>query len=122
MLFTTVLASAFTLAIGASAAPAPDANPRYAQLRIFGEPGCSELNQGEIGVYGDQLNKCQTFGDNTVRSVSFEYKLLNNCTRELLQRCSRLMCNPLIIFSECLQRRDLSSQQPRCRDSYLHFW
>ncbi|KAJ5161190.1 hypothetical protein N7492_006582 [Penicillium capsulatum] len=80
MLFNTILASTIALAVGASAAPAPDANPRYAQLRIFGEPGCSELNQGEIGVYGEQLNKCQTFGDTKVRSVSFEYKLLNNCT------------------------------------------
>lgn len=85
MLFNTILASAAILAVGVSAAPAPDVNPRYAQLRIFGEPGCSEQNQGEIGVYRDQLNKCQTFGDNNVRSVSFEYKLLNNCTRELFQ-------------------------------------
>ncbi|KAB8067389.1 hypothetical protein BDV29DRAFT_163428, partial [Aspergillus leporis] len=80
MLFSTILASTIALGMRISAAPAPEADPRYVQLRIFGEPGCSAQNEGELGVYGDHVNKCQTFGDNTVKSLSFEYKLLDNCT------------------------------------------
>ncbi|KAJ5391353.1 hypothetical protein N7509_006843 [Penicillium cosmopolitanum] len=80
MHFTTILASAIALAMGASAMPAPPADTRYAQLRLFGEPGCSAQNEGELGVYGDYVNKCNTFpGDTPYRSVSFEYAI-NNCS------------------------------------------
>jgi hypothetical protein len=82
MHFTTILASAIALAMGASAMPAPPADTRYAQLRLFGEPGCSAQNEGELGVYGDYVNKCNTFpGDTPYRSVSFEYAI-NNCSRK----------------------------------------
>ncbi|RAL10714.1 uncharacterized protein BO97DRAFT_406718 [Aspergillus homomorphus CBS 101889] len=47
-------------------------NTRLAQLRVYGAPGCSELNLGELGIYGDYLNQCGTFGDDTIQSVSFE--------------------------------------------------
>ncbi|KAJ5224453.1 uncharacterized protein N7469_007956 [Penicillium citrinum] len=79
MQLTTVFVSAIAFAMGVSAIPAPPADTRYAQLRLFGEPGCSAQNQGELGVYGDYVNKCNTFGDTTVKSVSFEYAI-NNCT------------------------------------------
>ncbi|KAE8155890.1 hypothetical protein BDV40DRAFT_282624 [Aspergillus tamarii] len=84
MLFTTILASTIALGMGVSAAPtaspSPNPNYRYVQLRVFGAPGCSELNQGELGVYGDSLNKCQTFSDITIKSVSFEAKYQESCT------------------------------------------
>lgn len=83
MLFTTI--TTLALALGVSAVPtrrADPANTRFVQLRLFGEPGCSAQNLGELGVYGDSVNKCQTFGDENVRSVKFEYKYQNNCTRE----------------------------------------
>lgn len=79
MHFATIIASTFALVMSASALPAPPADTRYAQLRLFGEPGCSAQNQGELGVYGDYVNKCNTFGDTTVESVSFEYSI-NNCS------------------------------------------
>ncbi|KAB8231346.1 hypothetical protein ETB97_001525 [Aspergillus alliaceus] len=80
MLFSTIIASTMALTMGVSAAPAPRDDPRYVQLRIYGESGCFEQNQGEMGIYGDKLNKCQTFGDTTVKSVRFEYALRDNCT------------------------------------------
>lgn len=81
MHFTTLIASVAALATSVSAAPSPatPANTRYAQLRLFGEPGCLAQNLGELGVYGDYVNSCQSFGDNTVESVSFEYAI-NDCT------------------------------------------
>lgn len=84
MLFTSIISLA--LALGASAMPARRADPantRFVQLRLYGEPSCSAQNLGELGVYGDSVNKCQTFGTDTIRSVSFEYKYADNCTREL---------------------------------------
>ena len=92
MLFTTILASTIALGMGVSAAPtaspSPNPNYRYVQLRVFGAPGCSELNQGELGVYGDSLNKCQTFSDITIKSVSFEAKYQESCTGKLSQHLS----------------------------------
>lgn len=79
MQFSAILASALAFAMSASAMPAPPADTRYAQLRLFGESGCSAQNQGELGVYGDYVNKCNTFGETTVKSVSFEYAI-NNCS------------------------------------------
>lgn len=82
MHFTTIITSlALAMSVSAAPAPAPPADTRYAQLRLFGEPGCFNQNQGELGVYGDYVNICNTFGETTVRSVSFEYAI-NNCTRE----------------------------------------
>ncbi|KAJ5352038.1 hypothetical protein N7541_002852 [Penicillium brevicompactum] len=81
MLFTSIISLA--LALGASAMPARRADPantRFVQLRLYGEPSCSAQNLGELGVYGDSVNKCQTFGTDTIRSVSFEYKYADNCT------------------------------------------
>ncbi|KAB8267347.1 hypothetical protein AFCA_011597 [Aspergillus flavus] len=83
MLFTTILASTLALSMGVSAAPrpAPPADTRYVQLRLWGEPSCSALNQGELGVYGGALNQCQTFNNNTiVKSVRFEAKYFDTCT------------------------------------------
>lgn len=88
MQFTTIFVSAIAFAMGVSAAPAPPADTRYAQLRLFGESGCSAQNQGELGVYGDYVNKCNTFGDTTVKSVSFEYAI-NNCTCKLSRKHNR---------------------------------
>ncbi|KAB8203360.1 hypothetical protein P875_00042516 [Aspergillus parasiticus SU-1] len=82
MLFTTILASTIALGMGVSAAPrpAPPADTRYVQLRLWGEPGCSALNQGELGVYGGALNQCQTFDNTIVKSVRFEAKYFDTCT------------------------------------------
>jgi hypothetical protein len=90
MFFNTILASTIVLALGVSASPTRRAYSRYVQLRLYGEPGCSAQNLGELGVYDDSINKCQTFGDDTVRSVSFEYKYFDNCTRTLVP--SRSLC------------------------------
>ncbi|KAJ5292219.1 hypothetical protein N7478_001470 [Penicillium angulare] len=83
MQFATLIASVLALAVGVSAAPSPATPPntRYAQFRLFGEPRCLEQNMGELGVYGNYVNKCNTFPDaaGTVKSVSFEYAI-NNCT------------------------------------------
>ncbi|KAE8371200.1 hypothetical protein BDV26DRAFT_299006 [Aspergillus bertholletiae] len=80
MHFSTGLTSTVALNIGISAAPAPRDDPRYVQLRIYSEPGCFEQNRGEMGIYSDKLNKCQTFGGTTVKSVRFEYTLRDNLT------------------------------------------
>ncbi|KAJ5871892.1 uncharacterized protein N7529_004245 [Penicillium soppii] len=80
MFFSTVFISTITLTLGVSAIPASPINSRYVQLRLYGEPGCSALNLGELGVYGDKVNSCQTFGSDTVRSVSFEANYVEGCT------------------------------------------
>ncbi|KAE8386941.1 hypothetical protein BDV23DRAFT_186819 [Aspergillus alliaceus] len=80
MIFRTGLASTIALAIGISAASAPQDDFRYVQLRIYSETSCFEKNQGEMGIYGNKLNKCQTFGATRVKSVRFEYMLRDNCT------------------------------------------
>lgn len=98
MLFTSIISLA--LALGASAMPARRADPantRFVQLRLYGEPSCSAQNLGELGVYGDSVNKCQTFGTDTIRSVSFEYKYADNCTRELSPSLA-LGFHKLIVF------------------------
>lgn len=90
MFFNTIFTSILALSLGVSAAPTPAAtdidpgNIRKVQLRLYGEPGCSAQNLGELGVYGDKVNKCQTFGAEQVRSVRFESQLAKGCTRELL--------------------------------------
>ncbi|KAH6886796.1 hypothetical protein B0T10DRAFT_563033 [Thelonectria olida] len=77
MLASTLLVatlSAFFAGTSAAPAPAPNPNTRYAQLRLYGKPGCSELNLGELGVYGDKVNQCQTFGDtDVIRSLALQY-------------------------------------------------
>ncbi|KAJ5795230.1 hypothetical protein N7457_001829 [Penicillium paradoxum] len=80
MLFTNLITATIALAIGVSAIPTPSAHTRHIQLRIFGKPGCSELNQGEIGVYEDGINKCHAFIDTNIRSVSFERQIVEGCT------------------------------------------
>ncbi|KAJ5088389.1 hypothetical protein N7456_012005 [Penicillium angulare] len=81
MHLATIAASILALAASGFAAPSPasPANTRYVQLRLFGAPGCFAENLGELGVYGDAVNACQTLGDSTIESVSFEYAI-NNCT------------------------------------------
>ncbi|KAJ6008112.1 hypothetical protein N7540_012088 [Penicillium herquei] len=83
MHFTTLLTSTLALAMSTSAAPTPvpatPENTRYAQLRLYSDPDCGQDgNLGELGVYGDYVNKCNAFGD-TVESVRFEASI-NNCT------------------------------------------
>ncbi|KAE8145974.1 hypothetical protein BDV25DRAFT_58856 [Aspergillus avenaceus] len=81
MFLSTIFTSIAALSLGVSAAPTVNAYPRYAQLRLYGEPGCFDQNLGELGVYDERLNSCQTFGDDyTIRSVAFEYRLRDNCT------------------------------------------
>lgn len=94
MHFTTLVASVTALAMSVSAVPSPatPANTRYVQLRLYGEPGCSAQNLGELGVYGDYVNSCQSFGDNDVKSVSFEYAI-NNCTGMFLHSVTSFCYN-----------------------------
>lgn len=82
-----VIASIMALGMGAASAPA--SYTRYAQLRLYGEPGCYEQNMGELGIY--DVNKCQTFGgDETIRSVSFETNSVGcSCMWNTLTRRNR---------------------------------
>lgn len=113
MHFTTIITS-FALALSASAAPtpAPPADTRYAQLRLFSAPGCFDLNQGELGVYGDYVNKCNTFGATTVESVSFEYAI-NNCTREYFLSLSFYFSFKMLISSTVQVYSDLECHLDR---------
>jgi hypothetical protein len=103
MYLSTIIASIAALGMGVIAAPAPAAYTRYAQVRLYGEPGCSAQNLGELGVY--DINQCKMFGDSDViRSVSFEFNT-PGCTCKLLHcpipfRHGRV----LIEFSARLQR------------------
>jgi hypothetical protein len=82
MQISTIIASIAALAMSASAAPAPAAYTRYAQLRLYGEPGCSAQNLGELGIY--DINQCKSFGDtDVIRSVHFEANT-PGCTRKSL--------------------------------------
>ncbi|KAJ5627433.1 hypothetical protein N7528_004860 [Penicillium herquei] len=83
MYFTTLLTSTLALAMSISAAPTPvpatPENTRYVQLRLYSDADCGQDgNLGELGVYGDYVNKCNAFGDYTVESVRFE-AAINNC-------------------------------------------
>lgn len=79
MQFTTLFTATLALAMGVVAA---DINPRLATLRIYGEPGCSALNEGEIGVFKDMQNKCQTFlASDNVRSINLESLYGVGCKR-----------------------------------------
>lgn len=80
MQISTIIASIAALAMSARAAPAPATYTRYAQLRLYGEPGCSAQNLGELGIY--DINQCKSFGDtDVIRSVSFEVNT-PGCTRK----------------------------------------
>lgn len=78
MRFSVFVASTIALGMSAvSAAAVPVETPpitRYAQLRIFGKPSCSEQNMGEIGVYNTEINKCNVLSDpnDFIRSVKYE--------------------------------------------------
>ncbi|KAJ5101797.1 hypothetical protein NUU61_004019 [Penicillium alfredii] len=78
MRFSVFVASTIALGMSAvSAAAVPvETSPitRYAQLRIFGKPSCSEQNMGEIGVYNTEINKCNVLADpnDFIRSVKYE--------------------------------------------------
>ncbi|KAJ5653712.1 hypothetical protein N7490_000715 [Penicillium lividum] len=82
MLFIALASAILAMGVSATPTPATPANTRYVQLRLYGESGCSAENLGELGVYGDYVNSCQSFGDNVVNSVSFEYAI-NNCSVRL---------------------------------------
>lgn len=89
MHFSTIIASIAALGMGASAAPAPGAYTRYAQLRLYGEPGCSAQNLGELGIY--DINQCQSFGDtDVIRAVSFEANT-PGCTCKFFNRYTSLL-------------------------------
>ncbi|OOF99306.1 hypothetical protein ASPCADRAFT_204950 [Aspergillus carbonarius ITEM 5010] len=72
MQFTVLFYSLVALAITALALPTGDT--RVIQLRLWGEPGCTEENLGELGLYQSTLNQCTTFlGSDTIRSISTEF-------------------------------------------------
>lgn len=69
----TILARLIPLALAIGATSAPTANTRYAQLRLYGAPGCHKQNMGELGVY--DINKCQSLifeGEELVKSVFYQ--------------------------------------------------
>lgn len=68
MHFTVLFAS--ILAYDMTATAAPTSNTRWAQIRLYGEPGCFRQNMGELGIY--DANVCQSFADYEIRSVLFE--------------------------------------------------
>lgn len=68
MHFTVLIAS--VLAHGMTATAAPTSNTRWAQIRLYGEPGCFRQNMGELGIY--DANVCRSLGDYEIRSVLFE--------------------------------------------------
>ncbi|KAJ6134449.1 hypothetical protein N7523_000771 [Penicillium sp. IBT 18751x] len=71
MYFTSFITAIAVLAVSAKAAPAPAAYTRYAQLRVYGEPGCFAQNLGELGIY--DINQCKSFGHtDMIKSISFE--------------------------------------------------
>lgn len=53
-----LLTSALTLTLVAADDIPPETN-KWAQLRLFGSPGCEADNLLELGVYGYQKNQCQ---------------------------------------------------------------
>ncbi|KAJ5715331.1 uncharacterized protein N7483_012512 [Penicillium malachiteum] len=58
--------------------PSSPVDTCYAQLRLYGGPGCFRQNWGELGVYGKYMNVYNNFSNFTVQSVS--YDLANNYT------------------------------------------
>ncbi|PYH46058.1 uncharacterized protein BP01DRAFT_382233 [Aspergillus saccharolyticus JOP 1030-1] len=72
LVLSTLLAATISTVLAFPTRRADFNNTRIVQLRLFGVPGCLELNEGELGIYGDALNQCLTWSDVTVQSVSFE--------------------------------------------------
>ena len=64
-----------------SALPATPENTRYVQLRLYGSPNCTIPSLGELGVYGDMVNQCNTLASDDLSnaSVAVEYAL-DGCT------------------------------------------
>ncbi|KAJ5368836.1 uncharacterized protein N7496_008596 [Penicillium cataractarum] len=56
LLLTTALA--LGTATLTAATDTPPVQNKWAQLRLFGAPGCSADNMGEMGVYGYERNTC----------------------------------------------------------------
>jgi hypothetical protein len=99
MYFTTAAASIAALTVGtASAAALPQVTDypghiRYAQLRIYGAPGCFDANMGELGIYNLAVNECHDFGTDVINSVRYEFQNNPSC------RCkSPLVCWVVEIF------------------------
>lgn len=70
MQITHLLATAITLTT-ASASTVPPTNNKWAQLRLFGSPGCEANNLLEMGVYGYQKNQCQNIAQyGTIEAVN----------------------------------------------------
>ncbi|KAJ5151038.1 uncharacterized protein N7482_010290 [Penicillium canariense] len=54
-----ILFTAFVFGLGTTAlASLPPTNSKWAQLRLYGSPGCDANNLLELGVYGSQKNTC----------------------------------------------------------------
>ncbi|PYI13144.1 hypothetical protein BO99DRAFT_314459, partial [Aspergillus violaceofuscus CBS 115571] len=51
-------------------------NTRLAQIRLFSTPGCLEQNLGELGIFGNYINQCETFGDIIIQSIILEVHIL----------------------------------------------
>ncbi|KFH48391.1 hypothetical protein ACRE_006570 [Hapsidospora chrysogenum ATCC 11550] len=85
MYFTRAIASIAALAVGtASAAALPQITDypghiRYAQLRLYGEPGCFDANLGELGIYNLAVNECHDFLTDIIKSVRYEFQNNPNC-------------------------------------------
>lgn len=94
MLIASVAALGFGTA-SAVAVPRSEGTVRYAQLRLYGESGCSAKNLGELGIYNGDINKCHTFGDDVIKSIDYEYSYKEGCSRE----CNLVQSSPFIILA-----------------------
>ena len=69
---TLKICSVLALAVSALALPTTDT--RVIQLRLWGETGCAEENNGELGLYQSGLNECGTFaGPEAIHSITTYY-------------------------------------------------
>ncbi|PYH57814.1 uncharacterized protein BO96DRAFT_411474 [Aspergillus niger CBS 101883] len=69
---TLKICSVLALAVSALALPTTDT--RVIQLRLWGETGCAEENNGELGLYQSGLDECGTFaGPEAIHSITTYY-------------------------------------------------
>ncbi|KAI1506277.1 hypothetical protein F5X99DRAFT_404328 [Biscogniauxia marginata] len=86
MQFTTILATAAALVLGANGGVVPRDGARLAQFRIFGEEGCSALNYGFWTVDESDTNICKGLNPpagTVVKSIELEamnFPAANGCT------------------------------------------
>lgn len=88
LLLTTALALGTATLTAADTLP-PDQN-KWAQLRLFGAPGCSAENMLEMGIYGYERNTCMNIAQyGSVEAVNLS-SMFDECeckSNHLLLKC-----------------------------------